>query len=191
MAGEDNFLSRWSRRKTEAKDPSRARPAEPVRVAAAPVPAAALPAPAERAPLQPVDSLTPDSDFTPFMAPEVDGDLRRQALKKLFSDPQFNVMDMMDVYVDDYSKPDPIPEEWMGKLEQLSRLGDRAGRDREEAQRKKAMAEAQENTPGESLETAPEPASPAAASEVAGDPAGGGIESDSPSPVIPAPPVGE
>jgi hypothetical protein len=88
-----------------------------------------------------VESLTPESDFTPFMSPEVDGGVRRQALKTLFSDPRYNVMDMMDVYVDDYSKPDPIPESWMGKLEQLSRLGDRAGRDREEAERQRASAQ--------------------------------------------------
>ena len=32
----------------------------------------------------------------------------RTALKKLFSDPRFNVMDGLDVYIGDYSKPDPI-----------------------------------------------------------------------------------
>ena len=52
-------------------------------------------------------------------------------------------MDMMDVYVDDYSKPDPIPASWMDKLEQLSHLGDRGGRDRAEAERQRALAEAQ------------------------------------------------
>ena len=53
-------------------------------------------------------------------------------------------MDMMDVYVDDYSKPDPLPDSWLEKLEQVSRLGDRAGRDREEAERRKALAEAEQ-----------------------------------------------
>ena len=77
------------------------------------------------------------------MAPEVDGDTRRKALKTLFTDPHFNTMDMMDVYVDDYSKPDPLPDSWLEKLEQVSRLGDRAGRDREEAERRKALAEAE------------------------------------------------
>jgi hypothetical protein len=55
-------------------------------------------------------------------------------------------MDMMDVYVDDYSKPDPLPESWLGKLEQMSRLGDRAGRDREEEARRKAEKEAADAT---------------------------------------------
>jgi hypothetical protein len=38
-------------------------------------------------------------------------------------DPRFNVMDGLDVYIDDYSKPDPIPEEWLGQLNMLKRLG--------------------------------------------------------------------
>jgi hypothetical protein len=30
-------------------------------------------------------------------------------MKKLFSDPHFNVMDGLDSYIADYGKPDPIP----------------------------------------------------------------------------------
>lgn len=142
MAGEENFLSRWSRRKVEARsDVSVPAPAPPADKSAPVQSGEAAPTPSEKPPLPAVESLTPESDFAPFMDPEVDGGVRRQALKTLFSDPRFNVMDMMDVYVDDYSKPDPIPESWMGKLEQLSRLGDRAGRDREEAERRRALAQ--------------------------------------------------
>ena len=32
-----------------------------------------------------------------------------RCLSNLFSDPQFNVMDGLDTYIDDYSKPDLIP----------------------------------------------------------------------------------
>jgi hypothetical protein len=141
---EEDFLSRWSRRKTQAKAPDRedkpATGATPAVVA--PAPEAKPAGPAAPAPLPAVESLTPESDFAPFMAAEVDGDLRRKALKTLFADPHFNVMDMMDVYVDDYSKPDPLPASWLDKLEQVSRLGDRAGRDREEAERRRALEEA-------------------------------------------------
>ncbi len=52
--------------------------------------------------------MTIDSDFTAFFGPKVDETLKRQALKQLFRDPRFNVMDGLDTYVDDYSKPDPI-----------------------------------------------------------------------------------
>jgi hypothetical protein len=30
-------------------------------------------------------------------------------MKKLFADPHFNVMDRLDIYIDDYSQPDPLP----------------------------------------------------------------------------------
>jgi hypothetical protein len=82
--------------------------ASPV-AASAPVdvaPPAATPTPATTLP--PVESLTIDSDFTPFFQPKVGEALKRQALKQLFRDPLFNVMDGLDVYVGDYSIPDPI-----------------------------------------------------------------------------------
>jgi hypothetical protein len=53
----------------------------------------------------------------------VDGAVRRQALKTLFADPRFNVMDGLDVYIDDYSKPDPLPPGWLEKMEQVAHLG--------------------------------------------------------------------
>jgi len=106
-------LSRWSRRKIEAKSESAASIAAP---ASSPAPAPAAPASAAAssvaAPareLPSVDSLTFDSDFTAFLRPEVDETLRRAALKRLLRDPRFNVMDGLDVYIDDYTKPDPIP----------------------------------------------------------------------------------
>jgi hypothetical protein len=48
----------------------------------------------------------------PDVAPEV----RNAAMKKLFSDPHFNVMDGLDVYIDDYSKPDPVPPAMLRQL---------------------------------------------------------------------------
>ena len=68
-------------------------------------------------PLPPVESLTFDSDFAAFMQPKVDEATKRAALKKLFSDPSFNVMDGLDIYVGDYTQADPMPE---GMLERLS-----------------------------------------------------------------------
>ena len=120
-------LKRWSRRKLEASRPAApVPPAERSAPGVAPHPGAAdaappvaapnplSPAPTE--PLPPVDSLSFDSDFTAFLRPEVDETLRRQALAKLFSDPRFNLMDGLDVYIDDYSKPDPIPPEMLREL---------------------------------------------------------------------------
>ena len=123
MSGDDNFLSRWSRRKHEAnKEPTPA-PVEPVAPAAA-IDSAAAAEGGEQAPaeLPPLESLTPESDFSPFMKSEVNPATRRAALKTLFQDPRFNVMDGLDVYIDDYSKPDPLPAGWLEKMHQFAAL---------------------------------------------------------------------
>jgi hypothetical protein len=101
-----NFLSRWSRRKLGKDQPQ----AEPQPVAAEPpAPAAGSPEPSPE-PLPPVESLTPDSDFKPFMRPDVEPGIKQAAMKQLFKDPHFNVMDGLDTYIDDYSVESPIPE---------------------------------------------------------------------------------
>ena len=103
-------LSRWSRRKLEASAEPGARPSAP---SAAPANAMATASPAAPAPVAPpelpsIDSLDFHSDFTAFLRPEVDENLKRAALKQLFRDPRFNVMDGLDIYIDDYTKADPI-----------------------------------------------------------------------------------
>jgi hypothetical protein len=116
-------LQRWSRRKLAAARAVPA-PAAPVASDGRPVPAVpvaaapAAPTGGERpAPeLPPIDALTFDSDFAAYLQPKVEETLRRQALKKLFRDPRFNVMDGLDVYIDDYSQPDPIPPELVKEM---------------------------------------------------------------------------
>jgi Protein of unknown function (DUF3306) len=88
-----------------------------------PVPQERETAPVAPVALPPLESLTPESDFTAFMQPQVDEGVKRLALKKLFSDPRFNVMDGLDVYIDDYSKESPLPEGWLEKMEQVRHLG--------------------------------------------------------------------
>jgi Protein of unknown function (DUF3306) len=66
--------------------------------------------------LDDAQALTPASDFKPFMARNVSPEVKNAAMKKLFADPHYNVMDMMDIYVDDYSKPDPIPESMLREM---------------------------------------------------------------------------
>ena len=112
-------LKRWSRRKLEATRAAAATPSPRAEPESASPGAIAAPAPvghdaagiAAPAPLPPVDSLVFDSDFTPFLQPKVDEGVKREALKKLFQDPRFNVMDRLDIYIDDYSLPDPIAPE--------------------------------------------------------------------------------
>ena len=59
-----------------------------------------------------------DSDYTPFFKPTVDESIKRAALKQLFRDPRFNIMDGLDTYIDDYTQPDPIPSAMLEGLMQ-------------------------------------------------------------------------
>jgi hypothetical protein len=63
-----------------------------------------------------LENLTPESDFGQFMRQEISEEVRRKAMKTLFSDPQFNVMDGLDIYIEDYNISEPIPEEMMKTL---------------------------------------------------------------------------
>jgi hypothetical protein len=105
-------LRRWSQKKAEAARATPEAPPSAAAPAAVPAPDAASGVAAvpqtPAVPLPPVESLTIDSDFSAFFEPKVDEGLRRQALKQLFRDPHFNAMDGLDVYVGDYSIPDPI-----------------------------------------------------------------------------------
>lgn len=127
------FLSRWSRRKL---DSATGKPApKPAAPAAATTTGSQAAVPAPKPELPPVDSLQGlASEYQDFLRPEVDEKLRQSALKKLFHDPHFNVMDGLDVYIDDYSKPDPIPEAMLKSLKQANRMifpEEAAERDRE------------------------------------------------------------
>jgi hypothetical protein len=146
-APEGFSLKRWSRVKLEkTRAPSKAPATEtasdvtqPGGTAFAtgpvvPPPAAVVPANATElvapspgaapAELPPIESLTIDSDFTAFLQPKVDEALKRKALKKLFGDPHFNVMDRLDVYIDDYSQPDPLAPEIARQLMQARAILD-------------------------------------------------------------------
>lgn len=131
----EGFLGRWSQRKQAVREGKVLD--EPV--IAKPVPAVVEAAPglisplndlanqeAGSSPAQPpsppppsledVQRLTTESDFKPFVARDVAPEVRNAAMKKLFSDPQFNVMDGLDIYIDDYSKPDPLPESMLRQM---------------------------------------------------------------------------
>ncbi|HEY1150191.1 MAG TPA: DUF3306 domain-containing protein [Pseudoduganella sp.] len=97
MAAE-TFFARWSRRKTEAAQAEVAAP-EPLEEVKPELPQPTL---------EQVAALAADDDFTPFVARGVDETVRRAAMKKLFSDPRFNVMDGLDTYIEDYNKFEPM-----------------------------------------------------------------------------------
>jgi Protein of unknown function (DUF3306) len=133
MAAEGNFFSRWSRQKAQSQAQAQVQAEAPPAPAVLPGtaeganPAVAVPAPVSVAAPTPastsspdpaaptladVAQLTPQSDFAPYMGRTVTQAVKNAALKKLFADPHFNVMDGLDIYIDDYSIPSPLsPEE--------------------------------------------------------------------------------
>ena len=166
----ESFFSRWSRRKAQdrvgqqvAAEPVTPAPVEPPPkpVAAAPVapaPApAAEPAPAPAPTLDDVAQLTPEADFSPFVAKTVPSEVRNAAVKKLFADPHFNVMDGLDIYIDDYTKPSPL-----SKLELAKMVGAQFLKLVDEPQEKAAATEA---NPEPQAQTATDAADPAPASD--------------------------
>jgi hypothetical protein len=126
------FLSRWSRRKADVREgrpldepsgsPVAASLPASVRAEASGLQVAPLEQPLEQVarPLPTMadaQQLTPESDFSGFMTKDVTPDVKNMAMKKLFTDPHFNVMDGMDVYIDDFTQPDPLP---MAMLRQMA-----------------------------------------------------------------------
>lgn len=119
MQDKEPFLSRWSRRKLEAKDEAGAGAPQAAEV---PVAAPAAPHPTATKPPEAATAQGPGPEYREFFDPRVDEALRRTALKKLFSDPHFNAMDGLDTYIDDYAKADPIPEAMLRQLNQAKDL---------------------------------------------------------------------
>jgi hypothetical protein len=69
--------------------------------------------------MEDVQNLNADSNFASFMSSKVAPEVKNAAMKKLFADPHFNVMDGLDIYIDEYGQPDPLPA---GMLEQMTSI---------------------------------------------------------------------
>ena len=121
------FLDRWSRLKQQ-------QPAQQAEPAVAPK-AEEEPAP----PLPPVEELKADSDFTPFMNPQVDPETRRSALKMLFTDAHFNEPDLFEPYSKDFTQSEPIPAKM---LKAINRVRDVAVKGEEQVVEEERLAEA-------------------------------------------------
>jgi hypothetical protein len=124
----ESFFARWAKRKADSPqetkemlEPSAADNGSTV--ADARLPVGSTTDRSERPlTLEDAAKLTPESDYVPFVARGVDENVKRSALKKLFSDPQFNVMDGLDTYIDDYNKFEPIPAEMLAALNHAKAL---------------------------------------------------------------------
>lgn len=129
MAVEDKeaFLSRWSRLKRAEGEQQ---PEPPARTEDEAAPA-----------LPPLDQVTPESDFAPFMHPKVADALRRVALKKLFADPHFNVPDLNEAFSGDWTGGEPISAELLKTLNQARTV---LFREEDEQQRREEAAAAKQ-----------------------------------------------
>jgi len=130
---EPGFLQRWSRRKQAVRegvvpdDVAAQGTAPPAAIAAQPVAQTGPDADPNINPrhteLPSLDSLQGlQSDYLDFMQPKVAQHLKRAALKKLFADPHFNVIDRFEAYSEDYTQADPIPAAMLRGLNQAKGL---------------------------------------------------------------------
>ncbi len=165
----DGFLNRWSQRKAckVTPEPANTSNSNVIKTVPdsvdetklnvdqqniAPTQTAALP----QLTLDDVAKLNHQDDFSVFMQSGVDPDVKRAAMKKLFSDPRYNIMDGLDIYIDDYSKPDPIPPEMLRRLVQSKMLNLFKAEDDEkeklnESATEKIALETPDNEPSTSL----------------------------------------
>ena len=152
----DGFLGRWSQRKQDIRaGKPLIEPEKPEIVVKAAVPSANKQheqapniAATEEKPETPlptmadVHQLTAESDFSPFVAKNVSSEVRNSAMKKLFTDPHYNVMDRLDIYIDDYSQPDPIPQAMLRQMVSAKFLNLFKDEEEAEAAAEKAALEA-------------------------------------------------
>ncbi len=138
----ENFLSRWSKRKLEAKE----KPAETELTPSVlkPEGGSSLPAPpgqgtgsdqladtgrvvggAPEANAQPeapvpteadLQGIEQGGDVKAFLSDKVSTELKNKAFKALFSRPEYNVMDGLDIYIEDYNTFVPLSQEQIGKM---------------------------------------------------------------------------
>lgn len=174
---EEGFLQRWSRRKHQAKRAEQ----DPDGPAAEPVPdesqleqpaaarSAALEAEAEAEAVEaeppgdedmpPLESIDRGGGVGDFFSPKVSAGLRKAALRRLFSQPEFNTPELLEEYAQDYSKPallgNIVTADMRFRAEQARLLAERKLKAALEAETSPkagaAVARHDEGEPGEAL----------------------------------------
>jgi hypothetical protein len=173
----EGFLGRWSQRKQALREgkpveeppvsaapqsvPALAARTEPDRAEAGAAPGIEVPPPPT---LEDAQALTPQSDFRRYVVGDVDPEVRHAAMRKLFSDPHFNVMDGLDIYIEDYNTPNPLPASMLRQMTSARVLGLLEDEDEDKDKRPPASATQADTT----MASAPaEAAQPSAAAQAA------------------------
>jgi hypothetical protein len=158
----EGFLNRWSRRKAgeqiEPDTKSKQAITTPAKVTGQVNEPVEPPVTLSLEDVEKIDQLAPD--FSKFMQPGVDPSVQQAAMKKMFTDPHFNVMDGLDIYIGDYSKPDPIPLEMLKRMVQSDMLNI-FRKEPEEKTQDELKAEALASDPEQAKQVTTEPALPA------------------------------
>lgn len=116
---DEGFLKRWARLKAKPEEALRVEPAPPAVAGSGPVGLTPLEdQQQEIAPpsMEDAAALTADSDFSTFVAKNVDAAVRRLAMKKLFADPHFHGHDGLDIYMGDYNLPSPVSADMLADM---------------------------------------------------------------------------
>jgi hypothetical protein len=154
------FLKRWARLKSERPNPA---PEEPAPAAVVqPVEVPQEPEQVRPEDLPPIEELTAESDFTPFLKAGVPEELKRLALRKLWrSDPVFANLDGLVEYGEDFGAAFRNP----GPVATLFRIGrgmpgpgdEEAAEEQPEEAAQAAQPLSAEAAPAECSEPAPQP----------------------------------
>ena len=144
------FLKRWARLKSERPKAPEEEPAPPAAAQAGE--AAQQPEQVRPEDLPPIEELTAESDFTPFLKAGVPEELKRLALRKLWrSDPVFANLDGLVEYGEDFGAAFRNP----GPVATLFRIGrgmPGPGDSEEEDRKEEAEVEAGEQMTAEEQE---------------------------------------
>ena len=110
-----------------------------------------------------LDSLGDDSDYSMFMSSEVDENLKKLALRKLFKAPFFNVMDGLNDYDDDFTTFEALGDIVTSdmKFHQERKKAEQEEREREAAAKEIEEQEEIETLASEETKPEDEPVEPA------------------------------
>lgn len=145
-AGDEGFLSRWSRRKhaTQQLAPEE-QPAAPPSAMALTVELTEADLPTD-ADLPSLETLDEHSDYSGFMSPRVSEELRQLALRKLFHSPAYNFRDPLDVYADDYTHFEPLGDIITADMKFQAEMAARQEVEKQLQAETQAMAGAEQNS---------------------------------------------
>jgi hypothetical protein len=190
LAENEGFARRWSQRKAAARQQARedARQTDPEQpIEAAAPPAGEAPAPVDPQTLPDPETLTAESDFSPFLREGVPEDLQRVALRRLWRlDPVLANLDGLVDYGEDFTDAATVVQ-GMQSVYQVGRgMATAFEKPEEEAEAADAAADAGAGVPPPEIEPGAEAAvtqeSTAATEETEDDQAAasGAVPSDSP-----------